>query len=155
MKHLVLFILFGWALNAQAQDIARLRQEFVAAPVSFSGAEKLFRTTGTISSSSRPLLQAYRGAALLIWGKYAKGVEEKKKLALEGIRLLESAVAQSPDHLEIRTLRLSIQENSPKVLKYKGHIEEDRTFVTLGYEELPEGELKKFIGGYLLKSEKK
>lgn len=154
MRGLVIGILCWFSLAAQAQDIARLRKEFVSASASAGAAEKFMQTTGNISQASKPLLQAYKGAALLIGGKYAKGIEDKKKMAREGISLLESAVSRDPDHIEIRTLRLSIQENSPKILKYKSKIEEDRSFITRRFEELPEGELKAFVGGYLKESEK-
>lgn len=154
MKALIIGILLCLSLAAQAQDIARLRKEFVSASASAEAAEKFLQTTENISTGSRPLLQAYKGAALVIGGKYAKGIEDKKKLAREGISLLESAVAKDPGHIEIRTLRLSIQENSPKILKYKSKIEEDRTFITRRFEELPEGELKAFVAGYLKESEK-
>lgn len=154
MKALIIGILLCLSLAAQAQDIARLRKEFVSASASAEAAEKFLQTTENISTGSRPILQAYKGAALVIGGKYAKGIEDKKKLAREGISLLESAVAKDPGHIEIRTLRLSIQENSPKILKYKSKIEEDRTFITRRFEELPEGELKAFVAGYLKESEK-
>lgn len=153
MRSLAILILCWFSLGAQAQDLARLRKEFVSASASAPAAEKFLQTTGNISSSAKPLLLAYKGAALLIWGKYVKGIEDKKKMAREGITLLESAVSKDPDHIEIRTLRLSIQENSPKILKYKAKIEEDRAFVTQNFKELPEGELKAFVGGYLQKSE--
>ncbi len=154
MRSLTLLILCGFVFSAHAQDLTRLRKEFVSAPGSAPAAEKFLQTTGPITSSSKPLLLAYKGAALLIWGKYVKGIEDKKKMAREGITLLESAVSKDPDHIEIRTLRLSIQENSPKILKYKTKIEEDRAFVTRNFAELPEGELKAFVGGYLKNSEK-
>jgi len=154
MRSFLLGIWCLFSLGAQAQDIARLRKEFVSATVSAGEAEKFLQTTRGISATSKPLLQAYKGAALLIWGKYVKGVEEKKKLAREGITMLEEAVAKNPDHIEIRTLRLSIQENSPKILKYKNKIEEDRAFVIQHFDRLPQGELKAFVEGYLKSSEK-
>lgn len=153
MRGLVLLIICWITFDAQAQDIARLRREFVAASASAAAAETFLQTTEKISAASKPLLVAYRGAALLIGGKYAKEISNKKKMAREGISLLESAVSKAPDHVEIRTLRLSIQENSPKVLKYKTKIAEDRAFVTRKFEELPEGDLKAFVGGYLKGSE--
>lgn len=153
MKSLIVWVLCAFSFGAQAQDIARLRKEFVSATASAAAAEKFLQTTEKISTSSKPLLQAYKGAALLIWGKYVKGIEDKKKTTREGITLLESAVSKDPDHIEIRTLRLSIQENSPKIIKYKTKIEEDRDFVTRNFGELPEGELKAFVRGYLQKSE--
>lgn len=154
MRSLIIGAWCCWmTLGVQAQDLARLRKEFVLATGSAAAAEKFLRSTEEITSASKPVLRAYRGAALLIWGKYTKRIEDKKKTARDGITFLESAVKKDPGHIEIRTLRLSIQENSPKILKYKSNIAEDRAFVTRGFEELPEGELKAFVGGYLEKSE--
>ena len=147
MKSLGLVVLC-W-LSLVGQDIGLLRKAFIAAPDSAEAARNFMEATAGISADSAPLLQAYKGAACLIWGKYAKGIEEKKKMAREGISLLESAVARDPDHIEIRVLRLSIQENSPKILKYKSKIDEDRRFVTHRFEKLPAGDLRAFVAGYL------
>lgn len=142
-------ILFFCFLSVQvfAQDMAKLRKEFVAATQSMEASQTFLNSTAKLGE--RPLLQAYRGAALVIHAKFAKGVEGKKKYAKEGVTALESAVKQDPQNVEIRTLRLSIQEQSPKVLKYKSNIEEDRSFVKKALAELPNGALKTFVEGYV------
>lgn len=63
--------------------------------------------------------------------------------------MLEEAVKKDAKNIEIRTIRLSIQEQSPKVLKYKEKVEEDREFVSIEVAHLPNGPLKTFVEGYL------
>lgn len=145
MKKILLF--FFISVSAFGQDISRLRKEFIAATRS-SDASKAFLET-TTKLSDKALHQAYKGAAMVIHAKFAKGVEEKKKWARQGIELLEEAVRKESGNIEIRTIRLSIQEQSPKVLKYKGKVEEDREFVSSEVVQLPSGPLKSFVEGYL------
>jgi hypothetical protein len=145
MKKILLF--FFISVSAFGQDISRLRKEFIAATRS-SDASKAFLET-TTKLSDKALHQAYKGAAMVIHAKFAKGVEEKKKWARQGIELLEEAVRKESGNIEIRTIRLSIQEQSPKVLKYKGKVEEDREFVSTEVVQLPSGPLKSFVEGYL------
>jgi hypothetical protein len=145
MKKILVFCLFS--ISALAQDVAKLRKEFIAA-TSNQEASQVFLTS-TAKLGEKPLLQAYKGAALIIHAKYVKGIESKKKYAKDGITTLESAVQKDPQNVEIRTLRLSIQEQSPKILKYKSNIEEDRSFVKKALADLPEGALKTFVEGYI------
>jgi len=65
------------------------------------------------------VLLAYKGAAIAMKAKFAKQIKEKKNLFVEGVKLIENSVKSEPNNLEIRLIRLSIQENSPKILNYK------------------------------------
>lgn len=145
MKKILVFCFLS--LNVFAQDLSKLRKEFIAATASAEASQTFLNSTAKLGE--KPLFQAYRGAALVIHAKFAKGIEGKKKYAKEGITTLESAVQKDPQNVEIRTLRLSIQEQAPKVLKYKNNIEEDRSFVKKALAELPEGSLKTFVEGYM------
>jgi hypothetical protein len=145
MKKILLLIIIS--ITAFGQDIAQLRKEFIAANQSSKSSVAFLESTAKLSDKA--LHQAYKGAAMVIHAKFAKGVEEKKKWAKQGISLLEEAVKKDAKNIEIRTIRLSIQEQSPKVLKYKGKVEEDREFVSTEVTKLPNGPLKTFVEGYL------
>jgi hypothetical protein len=86
--------------------------------------------------SSSPEQQAYLGTLKMKRSEQLKTAKEKLALFKEGKGLLEKAIVASPKNVEYRFLRLMIQENAPKVLKYNTHIKEDAKLVSNGYQSL-------------------
>lgn len=82
------------------------------------------------------ILLAYSGVSSCLLAKYAFLPTTKLKHFQEGTKILESAVAYSPNSVEIRFLRISIQVNSPSILGYKSKIEEDKNFILKSLSEL-------------------
>ncbi|MCX2678349.1 hypothetical protein OOZ15_00195 [Galbibacter sp. EGI 63066] len=97
-------------------------------------------------------LVAYKGAAITLQAKVAKKLKEKKTLFIEGVNYIEKAIATNPNNIEARFIRLGIQENTPKMLKYKGNIEEDKAFVLEHYNEIESPLLKEDIKAYIIQS---
>jgi hypothetical protein len=144
---LVFFFLISF--SAFTQDIVVLRKEFLEAVSSKANAEKFSNTTSKITSSSKAEHMAYRGAALIIESKFIPKIEEKKKKIVEGVGFIEGAVAKDPQNIEIRTVRMGIQENTPKIMKYRGKIAEDKAFISKNFSSIPPGHLKGFVEGYI------
>lgn len=102
--------------------------------------------------SGGEMAQAYEGALLMKKADLVKGPGEKLKMFKKGHGLFEKEVAASPDNAELRFIRLCIQENAPKIVKYKGEIEEDKAFVIRKFASLP-SEIRKQIRDYAASSE--
>lgn len=73
--------------------------------------------------------QAYWGAIQMKSSYFLKTPAEKLKKFKSGHQLLEKIIAQHPNNAEYRFLRLIIQENAPKVVKYSANIAEDAAFI--------------------------
>lgn len=73
--------------------------------------------------------KAYYGAIMMKTSEYQKTPGEKLKKFKEGKILLENAIQSAPDNVEYRFLRLMIQENAPRILKYTSNIKEDVAFI--------------------------
>ena len=114
---------------------------------------KLSNKLSPVTKNDTPVLVAYKGAVLTIKAKYVKGKNNKKELFKEGVELLEYAVKTSPNNIEIRTLRLSIQENTPKFLKYHKNIMIDRQFILDRFKDTSSKGEKMFVRSYVLQSE--
>ena len=99
------------------------------------------------------LSSAKKGAMLMKKADLLKKPGEKLKVFKEGNKFLEAAIKKSPKSIENRFLRLIIQENSPKFLKYNMNIAEDRKFVSKGYKNTS-NPLKEIIQNYLEKDKK-
>ncbi len=147
----ILFVFLVFSFPAlYGQDISQLRKEFTGASESKSAAEKFLKTTEKLSANDSEIhLVAYRGAALIISAKFLSKIEDKKRKVKEGVALLENAISKAPDHMEARVIRLSIQENSPKIMRYKSKISEDKTFIAENFPKLKPGALKTFVSGYI------
>ncbi|HIP31561.1 MAG TPA: hypothetical protein EYG86_02240 [Crocinitomicaceae bacterium] len=69
---------------------------------------------------------AFLGAMIMKKAQFMKTPKEKIAVFKEGKMLLENAIRKRPGKTTYRFLRLAIQENCPKILKYNTKIEEDK-----------------------------
>ena len=76
---------------------------------------------------------AYLGTLKMKKAEYLKTPKDKLAVFKEGKGLLEMAITKNNKNAEYRFLRLIIQENAPKVLKYNTNIKEDAKFISSGY----------------------
>lgn len=151
MKYLFL-ILFFIPFFSQGQDLKSIRAQYPEAVKSSEVALKLEAKLAKIDSSSTPSLLAYKGAVLTLAAKNAKKIKDKKSFFKEGVSLLEHAVNTEPLNVEIRTLRLGVQENSPKILGYHKSKEEDKAFILKNFETISNHEVKEFVKNFVLQS---
>lgn len=79
--------------------------------------------------------QAYAGALIIRKAGLPKA-KERLKLFKQGKAKLEAAITAEPDNTEYRFLRLSIQEHTPKIVKYKADLEADKAFVIKHFAKL-------------------
>lgn len=99
-----------------------------------------------------PVLQAYKGVALTLESKNAKNIKDKKQFFIKGAELIEEAVNKEPENIEIRLIRLSVQENVPKFLKYHSNIEEDVALIKKNIDHIKDSELKLYVENYVKQS---
>jgi hypothetical protein len=79
---------------------------------------------------------AYLGALKMKKAQYLKTPKDKLDLFKEGKDLLEKTILKNGKNAEYRFLRLMIQENAPKMLKYNTKVEEDAKFISSNYASL-------------------
>ena len=94
---------------------------------------------------------AYLGALLMKKSKFKKNIKKKIEIFKQGKSLLEKAIATYPKKIEYRFLRLVIQENCPKILKYNSEIKEDAEIINKSYQN-QESIVKRVIKNYAQKS---
>ena len=94
---------------------------------------------------------AFLGAMMMKKAQFMKKPKDKIAIFKEGKTLLEKAIVKRPSNTIYRFLRLAIQENCPKILKYNSHIQSDAKIVKLNYATL-DAISKKYIKRYAEKS---
>jgi len=82
------------------------------------------------AQSSDGTQQAYLGTLNMKLSETQKTSMEKLKLFKIGKAQLEKSIASHPENIEYRFLRLIIQENAPKILRYHLQIGEDAKLIT-------------------------
>lgn len=151
MKTIIIIISF-LCIPIQSLDLNTIRNGYKAAAQDNTKLEAYNRQLTTITKNSNIVLVGYKGAGIALKGRYSKKIKEKKRFFIEGVSLLEYAIEKSPNNIELRFVRLGIQENTPKLLKYKGKIEEDKSYVLNHFKTVKSSRLKEHIGKYILQS---
>ncbi len=149
---LLCFLLFVLSNVSFTPDLDQIRKEFKLATNNRESALALRKELESVSQQDNMVLVAYKGAVMTLSAKYTRENMERKNLFKDGVSLLEYAVSQKPENIEIRCLRFSIQENSPKFLKYKSNIQEDKAFILNQYENTNSKAVKDFVKSFVLQS---
>lgn len=102
--------------------------------------------------TNTPILKAYTGAAFALKARYGDNVREKKEFFEKAVEHIESAVQAEPNNPEIRLIRLSVQENSPRIVKYKTNMDEDKALVLESFDSQSEV-VKRCIKDYVSNSD--
>lgn len=151
MKALFLFA-FLVSIFGDNPEVSKIRADYSKSNGNKEMIVKLHGALSSIEKKDNKILVAYKGAVLTAMAKYTKGKKEKKEFFKKGAALLEFAVTSKPNDIEIRTIRLSIQENAPKFLKYNGSIVEDKAFILKNFESTTSVGVREFVKSYVVQS---
>jgi hypothetical protein len=147
----VLFSIFFILFSLGNPTISEIRKLYPNSANSESNATELVSKLASIDINDDKILVAYKGASIAIVSKYQKKVADKIKKFAAGVKFVESAIISEPNNIEIHLIRLSIQENVPKIVKYNKNIKEDVTFILANYKE-QSPDLKEYLKKFILQS---
>lgn len=132
-------------------EISEIRKLYASVIQSESNAKEFASKLSDVGKEDNKTLYAYKGVSMTLLARYKKEVSEKSKCFKEGAKMVEFSVANEPNNIEVRVIRLSIQEKAPKILKYNTNKKEDKKFILDHYKEQT-GNLKEFIKNFILHS---
>lgn len=151
LKSLLIFLLLISALG-NAQDLNKIRLQYPKAVDDNELVTQMDKIFADAVSEPVGELLAYKGAISTLKAKFAKPKNEKKEFFKEGVALIEAALKSDPNNSEIRYIRLSVQQNSPKFLGYHKNVEEDKAFLLTNFESISSSDLREVILEFLIKS---
>jgi len=152
MKYLLFYIAIPLlSVNLSITDI---RNNYKEAVTSESKANSFNNDLKNVTKSDDKRLVAYKGAALTLTARYQKTAKEKSTSFKKGVEWVEYAISKKPLDLEVRFVRLSIQQNSPKFLGYNKEIEEDKKYILTNFNTIRSKEFKEYLKSYILDSKK-
>lgn len=129
-------------------DLPELRNLYRSAVKNESKAKELISVTKPFLNNST--YKGYYGAGKIFMAKHYLNPYSKLKTFNEGKEILESAINSDSMNVELRFLRLSIQNNSPTFLGYMKNIEEDKTYLSRCLPSIKDEQLKTIITNYLI-----
>lgn len=88
--------------------------------------------------------KAYLGASEVILSDFKKGISKKIKSFKSGRNLIEDAIKTDQDNIELRLIRLIIQNQVPKILNYHSEIDSDKSFIIEHFSKAPP-EVKSYV----------
>jgi len=147
----LLLTLLLWVSFAGAPDLVSIRKMYTDVSKSETNAKDFVAKLSGVSNTDEKILVAYKAASILLDSKFEKKLGEKIDRFKEGAKLLESTIASEPNNIEIRMIRLSIQENVPGITGYKKNIKEDKKYITAHYSE-QNAVLKEYLKDFVLQS---
>lgn len=134
----------------QSYNLPDIRKMYIASSDSKTKTNTFYDFMNKYSKNDETLV-AYKGASIALKSKFAPGLKQKKEGFIKGVTILENVIKANPNNVEARIIRLSIQENTPKLLKYKGSIEADKKQILLLFHK-QSSDLKEYIRNYAKQS---
>ncbi len=147
---LILSVFTGLFLFFQSGDLESLRNAYSKANTSNEGA-KNFIDIADKSSSSDPLVKGYKAAAEILEAKVTTDKNKRKTFVKSGATDLETVIKANPNNLELRLIRMSVQENIPKIVGYNKNLKEDKIFILTNYSKQTSA-LKTYVRKFAMQS---
>lgn len=144
-----IFCLLGMTASLTLSEVRNLYKD---AAKSKENALQFYEHLAPAQNSTNAVMKGYSAAALTLKARYTKGIKNKKKLFQQAVMILEKEIKNNPSNTELRLIRLSIQENIPKVLKYKQNIEEDKQFIQKKYKQIKSRNFKSYVKVFIQQS---
>ncbi len=147
----ILFTFFiGFFLLLQSNDLDTLRNAYSTANKSNQNAEKFIDLAESSTSTDTNVL-GYKAASYFLKSKL--NLEKGKRI--ENLKIggkqLESLISKNPNNAELRMIRLSLQENLPKIVGYYKNINEDKEFLLKNVSN-QSSDIKKYIRNFIAQS---
>lgn len=140
-------ILISFIITSLSSDLSELRKLYPAAASTKLNADAFYSKTSLLNSDD-PVFIGYKGVGLTLKAKYEKELSAKKNTFKKGAEMLQESIAKSPENIELRALRMSVQENSPKILNYNKNLEEDKKRIISNFSK-SKSDVKVFVGDFI------
>ena len=143
MKTTILILIF--TIFSYNNDIKNIRVLFLSAHKSESNCDKFGKELNRIDIKRNALIQGYQACYYFIKCKHITNPINKLSLFNKGKKLLESAIQEDPQSIELSLLRYCIQKKLPRVLLYYDNLEKDLIFVNENMINIKDKATKDFV----------
>lgn len=149
---IVIIIAFFFSLAGTAQDLAEVRSKYPLAQNDVEITKSLSEELSNLEDSNS-VLSVYKGAVLTLEANFENNKLEKLRLFKEGKKLIEAAIESNVANIEMRMIRLGVQENAPKILGYHKEKKEDKEFILRNYQATTSNKEKQVVKKFAMQSD--
>lgn len=122
-------------------SLSQIRTYYQQAADNEQAAKKMLTLIEKIPGEKKGIWLGYLGAAKMLAAKYAFFPHTKIAMFQAAKSDLDNAIAQSPQDVELRFIRLGIQYATPTLLGYKTDMEKDKAFILQSLSLIEDEEL--------------
>ncbi|MEO6304734.1 MAG: hypothetical protein ABIP51_16350 [Bacteroidia bacterium] len=139
-------------LFVNATDLVKVRDMYYKASTNRTDAELFFKIIPFVSGIDKSIVEGYKGMSFMIKANFDFNPYYKLSYFVKGKELLDNAIKEDPENIELRFLRFCVQTNAPVFLGYSGKISDDKVIIMKYYITLQDVDLKKRIQEYMINS---
>ena len=140
-----LCIVFLQTVPVYTQDIKTLRSLYEKALGHPEYCERLLQEMHRSVEVEDVVRRGYQGVYFLIKSRFLKNPVKRMRYFKKGRIILDSAIQEAPENIELRLLRYNIQKKAPKFLKYFKNEVEDKAYIMDYLDRNKRGEEAVFI----------
>jgi hypothetical protein len=146
-----MFISCLFLLFLRSPEISEVRKLYTDAAKSEANANAFSEKVADVpDNDANKVLVAYKGCALTLKSKFSGVLGDKISFMKQGAKLIDAAAAAEPNNIEIRMIRLSVQESVPRIVNYRANKKDDKAVILRNYRD--SGELKEYIRKFIVQS---
>lgn len=125
----MIFAVVLFSSFTDTQLIQRSRDLYLASKDNSDSTQALFDLTNNQSNNT---LKAYHGASYAFKAKHGSNPIKKLDNLKKGLKIINDAVLYDAINIELRFIRLSVEEHIPSFVSFKSHIEDDKKMIKNG-----------------------
>ncbi|KGE12774.1 hypothetical protein [Sphingobacterium deserti] len=133
--------------NAQTVSLSQIRKDFKIGHKDGDKCKQHLESLGKHADS--PVELGYEAAYHMFMARHTGNPIKKMSYFKDGKKMLEKQIANNPNNVELRYIRLCIQYYIPSYLGYRDNIEEDKDFLMNNLYKLNDKEAKELLYTYL------
>lgn len=149
MKYLFLFLLYSTNMLGQTAYLKNVRHLFQKSSLEEKSCNELIVLLELLDEKKDPILLGYKGVATMIKAKYVLNPFKKLSYFKKGKTMLENAISEKEDSIELRLLRLGVQKNAPSYLNYNKEVNKDKAFLKLLLPNVTDHYLREHITTFI------
>jgi len=147
---IVLFISISISHNSYASDYDKqCRDLYYQVCLSEISIKDFSNYLNEDESNNNEVMMGYKAVINFLWADYYFNPIKKWNSFKKGKYELEKLINSYPENIELRFLRMTIQDGLPGFLDYSSDRESDRYFISQHLDELNDPDLKKRVSDYL------
>jgi len=152
MKNITLFILISLvhsSIIAQKTSLNNIRVLYQKSATDKNSCIQLNKEIASVQIYEDAVLYGYKAVSKMMMANYVTNPFTKLSYFKEGKKMLDNVIDNNKTNIELRFLRLCVQENAPAFLGYNDDIDDDKKFIKLYLASLKDFQLKTQIHDYL------